>query len=269
MRCGGLLHRIAQKFSQNCIHLCYRFCVTVYMGNPLGQEIQDLVLVPGSLCDERVWQYQARDLAGSARVFIPVLHGHDTLGAMADSVLEQAPDQFALCGFSMGGRVALEMMRRAPGRITRLALIDSSIHPVAEGEAERRQPQIDMTYREGMTAFARWWNPQIVHPSRREDAAYMGLLEAMATHFTAEEYEQEVRALLNRPDAREVLAMIKVPTLVLSGENDPLSGPERNRSIAAAIPGAKLTILPETGHFPMLERPNEVTAALKEWLLAS
>lgn len=234
----------------------------------MGQTIQNLVLVPGSLCDARVWRHQERDLAALADVFIPHLHGHASLGAMAESVLEQAPDRFALAGFSMGGRVALEMVRRAPERITHLALVDSSIHPIAEGEGERRQPQIELARGEGMTAFARWWNPQIVHPSRRNDAEFMGLLEAMAESFTPEEYEREVHALLTRPDARDVLPTIEVPTLVLHGAEDILSNPDRNRAIAEAIPGAKLVTIKDAAHFPMLEKPAEVTAALKEWLAA-
>lgn len=234
----------------------------------MGQASQSLVLIPGSLCDERVWQNQARDLADLAEITIPHLHGHDSLVSMAEAILDAAPDRFALAGFSMGGRVALEMIRCAPERITRLALVDSSIHPVAEGEAERRQPQIDMTYNEGMGAFADWWNPKIVHSSRRDDAEYMGLLRSMAESFTPEEYEKEVRALLNRPDPRDVLGTIAVPTLVLYGDEDMLSTPERNRSIADAIPGAKLVPVEGTGHFPMLEKPAEVTAALREWLTA-
>lgn len=234
----------------------------------MGQAIQNLVLVPGSLCDERVWRNQARDLAGLADVTIPHLHGHDSLGAMAEAVLAEAPDTFALAGFSMGGRVALEMVRRAPERITRLALVDSSTHPIAEGEAERRRPQIELARSEGMTAFARWWNPQIVHASRRDDAEFMGLLEAMAESFTPAEYEQEVHALLTRADARDVLSTIDVPTLVLHGEEDILSNPDRNRAMAEAIPGAKLVTIEGAAHFPMLEKPAEVTAALKDWLAA-
>jgi pimeloyl-ACP methyl ester carboxylesterase len=234
----------------------------------LGQAIQKLVLVPGSLCDERVWHNQVRDLAGIADVFVPHLHGYDSLPAMAEAVLAEAPERFALAGFSMGGRVALEIVRRAPERITRLGLIDSSVHPIAEGEAVRRQPQIDMARSEGMTAFARWWNPQIVHTSFRDDAAFMGLLEAMAESFTPDQYAQEVRALLERPDARGVLATIAVPTLVLHGIDDILSNPERNRMIAEAVPGAKLVTIDGAAHFPMLEKPAEVTAALKDWLAA-
>ncbi|MBO9499881.1 MAG: alpha/beta fold hydrolase [Novosphingobium sp.] len=233
----------------------------------MGQVSQNLILIPGSLCDERVWQNQARDLADIAEIAVAHLHGHDSLVAMARATLADAPERFALAGFSMGGRVALEMMRLAPERITRLALVDSSIHPIAEGEAERRQPQIDMTYKDGMGAFADWWNPRIVHASRREDAGYMALLRSMAESFTPEEYEKEVRALLTRPDAREVLGSIAVPTLVLFGTEDMLSTPERNRSIAEAIPGARLVPVEETGHFPMLEKPEEVTAAMREWLL--
>ena len=234
----------------------------------MAQAIQDLVMVPGSLCDERVWLNQVKDLAGLANITIPHLHGYDSLVAMAEASLAHAPERFALCGFSMGGRVALEMFRIAPERITRLALLDASIHPVAEGEAERRQPQIEMAYREGMAAFAKWWNPKIVHPAKADDAEYMGLLASMAASFTPEEYEKEVRALLNRPDPRDLLASIRVPTLVLAGAEDPLSGPERNRSIADAIAGAKLVQIEGSAHFPMLEKPDEVAAALKEWLAA-
>ena len=125
-----------------------------------------------------------------------------------------------------------------------------------------------MARREGMTAFARWWNPQIIHPSLRDDAAFMGLLEAMAESFTPEEYEKEVRALLDRPDARDVLATIAVPTLVLHGVDDILSSPERNRMIADAVPGAELVAIEGAAHFPLLEKPAEVTAALRKWLAA-
>lgn len=229
---------------------------------------QSLIFLPGSLCDARVWQHQMRDLEDMADVACPLLHGHDSLDGMAEAVLAQAPDRFALCGFSMGGRVALEMIRRAPQRVTRLALVDASVHPVAEGEAARRQPQIDMARNQGMAALARWWNPKIVHPSRTADAALMGLLEDMACTFSAQDYAEEVHALLHRPDPRDVLAAIRVPVLVLAGGEDPLSTRERNEAMAAAIPGAQLLLVEGAAHFPMLEQPAVVSAALREWLFA-
>ena len=238
------------------------------MGCPVDQARQSLILVPGSLCDARVWQYQARDLADLAEIRIPHLHGHDSLTGMAEAVLREAPASFALAGFSMGGRVALEVFRAAPGRVTRLALLDASVHPIADGEAARRQPQIDMAFGDGMAALARWWNPRITPPARHGDAAFMGLLEAMACTFTPEDYRREVAALLDRPDPRDLLARIAVPTLILAGAQDPLSTPERNRAMAAAIPDAKLMLVEDAFHFPMLERPEAVTAALRDWLAA-
>ncbi len=234
----------------------------------MGKEKQNLVLVPGSLCDERVWQNQVRDLADIADITIPHLHGHDSLVSMAEAILRESPEKFALCGFSMGGRVALEVFRLAPERITRLALLDASVHAIGEGEAARRQPQIDMAFNEGISALAQWWNPKIAHPSKHDDADFMGLLEAMACTFTPDDYKKEVGALLNRPDPRDLLGKIKVPTLILAGQDDPLSNPDRNRSMAEAIYGAKLTLIEGAGHFPMLEKPGEVSAALKEWLAA-
>jgi len=229
---------------------------------------QNLILVPGSLCDERVWQHQAQDLADVADIVIPHLHGLASLEDMARKVLAEAPATFALCGFSMGGRVALEVFRLAPERIARLALLDASVHPVAPGEAERRQPQIDMARSDGLAALARWWNPKIAHPSRHGDTAYMALLESMACTFSPDDYATEVRALLNRPDPLDLLGGIAVPTLILAGEEDPLSTPDRNRAMADAIPGAELLLVPGTAHFPMLEKPDVVSAALRQWLAA-
>lgn len=229
---------------------------------------ENLVLIPGSLCDERVWGNQRRDLADVANIYIPHLHGYNSLVAMAEAVLAEAPENFALAGFSMGGRVALEIWRLAPERITRLALIDASVHPVAEGEAERRRPQIELAKKDGMAALAEWWNPKIVHPSKLEDAEYMALLKDMAMTFSPDDYEKEVQALLNRPDPRGLLGSIDVPVLILAGEQDPLSSPERNRAIAEAIPGARLLLLAGAAHFPTLEQPHEVSSALREWLAA-
>lgn len=229
---------------------------------------QHLVLIPGSLCDERVWHYQVEALGDVAEISIPSLHGHDSLVSIAEAVLETAPDRFALAGFSMGGRVALEMYRLAPESVTRLALIGSSVHPVAEGEAERRQPQITKAREEGMATLAAWWNPKIAHPSRRDDASFMGLLESMACTFSPEDYENEVRALVSRPDSRDLLDRITVPSLILAGADDPLSTPDRNFAMAASIPGARLVIVEGAGHFPMLENPTAVTAALGDWLAA-
>jgi len=229
---------------------------------------QQLILVPGSLCDKRVWQHQAAALVDVADISIPCPHGHDSLVDMARAILREAPMRFALCGFSMGGRVALEVLRLAPERITRLALLDASVHPVAEGEADRRQPQIDMAREQGMAALARWWNPRITPPARHGDKTFMGLLEAMATTFSAEDYQKEVIALLHRPDPRDLLADITVPTLILAGADDPLSTQERNRAMAEAIPNARLVLVEEAWHFPMLEKPEAVTVALRQWLEA-
>lgn len=226
-----------------------------------------LVLLPGSLSDAQVWSHQVEALGDIADIQVPHILGLDSLESMAEAVVAHAPERFALAGFSMGGRVALEVYRRIPERITKLALISSSIHPIAQGEADKRKPLLDLALAEGMEALAKAWFPRIVHPSRLEDAAFMAPLREMALRQTPEDYVREVRALLSRPDADDVARAVSCPTLVIAGDGDPLSTPARNAEIQKLIPHAKLVIFENCAHFPMLEYPERMNAELRNWLL--
>ncbi len=225
-----------------------------------------LIILPGSMCDEWAYRQQIEALSGDHEIEVPHLLEASSIDAMAEQVLARAPERFALAGHSMGGRVALEVVRRAAGRIGALALIATTVHPVREGEGPRRQTQIDLAREQGMTALARMWLPRVVHPARQQDTALMQGLERMYARFTPEDYEREVKALLQRPDPRSVLAEIRCPTLVLSGREDPLCAPEQSQALAAQIAGATLVIVEECAHFPSLEQPRAVTQALTRLL---
>jgi len=228
----------------------------------VAKEKAQLIILPGSMCDEWAYRDQIEALSAGHAIRVPHLLEAASLDAMAEAVLRQAPERFALAGHAMGGRVALEIQRRAADRITALALIATTVHPVREGEGPRRQTQIDLAHREGMAALAAAWLPRVVHPTHLRNSELMQGLTQMYCRFTPDEYEREVKALLQRPDPRELLAGIRCPTLVLSGREDPLCSPEQSQSLAAQIPGATLVILEECAHFPSLEQPRAVTQAL-------
>jgi pimeloyl-ACP methyl ester carboxylesterase len=230
---------------------------------------KSLLLLPGSLCDEQLWSPQIEALSGDYEISTPELRSYDSLTQMAEVVLQDAPERFALAGFSMGGRVALEIWRRAAARVDGIALLDAGVHPVRPGEGERRQGMMDLAREQGMTALAEAWLPRTLQPSRLSDVSLVADLTRMICRFTPDDYEAEIRALLNRPDAREVVPSLNRPTLLLSGEDDPLSSPAQNRELAAQIPGAQLVIIPGCGHFAPLEAPEETTRALQQWLEAS
>jgi pimeloyl-ACP methyl ester carboxylesterase len=225
-----------------------------------------LLLLPGSLCDEWLWRRQTAALCNDVEIHVPHVLDHDSLSAMAQAVLSNAPARFALAGFSMGGRVALEVLRAAPQRVERLALLDATTHPVKESEAGRRQEMLDLALGSGMQAVAAVWVPRMVLPAHQEDAALMQGLAAMHARFTPQVYQKEMRALLNRPDAREVLPLIKVPTLIMAGRQDPISTPTQNEALAAQIPGATLELVDQCGHFLPVEAPEAVNLALRRWL---
>lgn len=230
------------------------------------QKKKGLMLLPGSLSDEHVWTHQYAAFRNDYAVYRPHLAHCETLEEMAREALSALEGPFALAGFSMGGRVAIEMMRLSPERIERLALIDSSTHPIGEGEAEKRQGLIDLAKQEGMAAVAEEWLPRIVRVEKLRDPEFKTFLKEMMCRFTPDDYEREVRALLTRPDARPVIEQIKCPALILAGRDDPLSTPQRNEALAAQIPHAKLIIFDDCSHFPMLEYPEKTTDALRCWL---
>ena len=226
-----------------------------------------LVLLPGLLCDATVWAPQKDALTGEFRVTaIRHFFGHNSLGSMADEVLQTAPPRFALAGHSMGGRVALEIMRLAPERIERLALFDTTAAPAAPDEPAKRHETIELARKHGMAALAAYWLPMIVHPERLTQLEFMHALTAMICRATPEIYAGQVHALLNRPDYRPLLPRISCPTLVACGRDDLWSPVAPHAEIAAAIPDAKLAIIPGCAHMSTVEAPAEVSKLLRTWM---
>jgi len=230
-----------------------------------------LILVPGVLCDATVWLPQAAALRDLAEVHIAELIECDSLGLMAEAILKTAPPSFALAGHSVGGRVALEILRRAPQRIERLALLDTGYEPVAPGaagerEAAGRQRMVAKARERGMRAMGLEWLQGMLNPPRLSDAALVKSILDMIERRSPDYYAAHTRAMLSRPDASPLLGEIRCPTLVLCGREDGWSPVERHRRLAALIPGCTFTIIENCGHMSTLEQPEDVSAALRSWL---
>ena len=185
---------------------------------------------------------------------------------MAESVLAAAPARMSLAGHSMGARVALEVVRLDPARVERLALLDTGVHPLAPGELDKRNALIELGRSEGMDALIDAWLPPMVHPDRRSDPAFMEPLIAMCRRAGLESFVNQVRALIDRPDARLMLPTLQCPVLVGVGSHDEWARPAQHREFADRIPGAQLVVFEDAGHMAPVEAPDAVTAALLKWL---
>jgi pimeloyl-ACP methyl ester carboxylesterase len=233
-----------------------------------------LVLVPGLMCDDTVWSHQVAQL-GRDRDIQVAEHGlDDSLGAMAQRILDGAAPTFALAGHSMGGRVALEVMARAPERVSRLALLDTGYEALAQGAAGDRETAgryrlLEMAQRDGMLAMAQDWARGMVHPARLDDAKLMEAIHSMIARAGVEKFAAQIRALLARPDRTGLLATLRLPTLLLCGREDSWSPLARHEEMARLIPGSRLVGVPDSGHMSTMERPEAVTNALREWLAAT
>lgn len=228
--------------------------------------MKTVMLLCGLLCDEVVWQSQADALRRDYDVRVMKFAEQDSLQAMAEHVLRHAPERFALAGHSMGGRVALEVLRRAAPRVERLALLDTGFEPVAEGEAGRRAVLLNQALEQGIEAIATVWGLPMLAPQHREEVALVQAVRDMVGRMSGAIYQAQTRALLGRPDATSVLKGIACPTLILCGMDDGWSPPERHRRMAELAPHAMLRLVPDCGHMSMMEQPAAVLGALREWL---
>jgi pimeloyl-ACP methyl ester carboxylesterase len=230
-----------------------------------------VVLLPGLLCDRAVWEPQIAALSERYECLVADYGGADSLAAMAHSVLGSAPATFSLVGHSMGGRVALEVMRVAPLRVSRLALLDTGYQArpegeVGEAEARKRYRLLDIASSQGMRVMGREWIQGMVHPDRLQDAELVESILTMIERKTPCILAAQIRALLSRPSAETVLRAIDCPTLVLCGRQDSWSPLARHEQMAGMIRGAGLVAIEDSGHMVTLERPEAVTAALYGWL---
>lgn len=225
-----------------------------------------IVFLPGLLCDESVFAAQIAALSAHADVSVADFSRDDSIAGMARRAISAAPGPLSLVGYSMGGRVALEAVRTAPDRVERLCLMDTGFGPAREAELPGRQALVDLANREGMAALAARWLPPMLHPAREADRTLLDPLTAMVCRASPAQHERQIRALVGRPDASSVLPTIKCPTLVLCGRQDRWATLAQHEALASAIPGARLEVIEDSGHFAPVERPAAVSAALLKWI---
>jgi pimeloyl-ACP methyl ester carboxylesterase len=225
-----------------------------------------IVLIPGLTATPRfyepvvpaLWRFGPVTVANHAR--------DDSMAAIARRILASAPPRFALAGHSMGGYIALEVMRQAPDRVAKLALLDTAARADTPEQTERRRQQIAIAAGGKMQAIVDLQFPNLVHPARRTDAALRRACDLMAEETGAEAFIRQQNAIIGRPDSRPSLAAIRCPTSILVGEQDAVTPLERSPEMAAAIAGARLVVVPECGHMCVLEQPARLVQEMVRWL---
>ena len=227
-----------------------------------------LLLLPGLLEDADAFEHPVKGLAGVTTCAVADLTRSDSIAALAADALAQAPaGRFALAGHSMGGYVALEVLRRAPERVERLALLNTHARPDSPEATENRRRLMALAERDFAAVSAELF-PKLVAPAHREDAALSGKVTEMALATGKEAFLRQERAIIGRIDSRPHLAAIRCPTLVVASRLDGLMPVELLEELAHGIPGARLEVLEDSGHMSTLERPEAVTALLRDWLAA-
>jgi pimeloyl-ACP methyl ester carboxylesterase len=233
---------------------------------PAMSDKTPLILLPGLLCDQALWTHQCETLGDIADITVADMTRDDSIGGMADRILAAAPDTFSLAGLSMGGYVAQEIMRRAPGRVERLGLLDTS----ADGDSpDRRKQRKGFIAQLGLGGFKGVTNkllPYLIHSDRLNDSALVAVIQASAANIGPDAFVRQQTAILDRPDGRKDLQDIPCPTLVLCGRQDALTPLSAHEEMAKAIPNARLVIIEDCGHLAPLEQPHAVSAVMRYWL---
>jgi len=223
-------------------------------------------LLPGLLCDRSLWRHQLEVLTVDYDLRVADFSVGDSMETYVDSILAQAPEKFSVAGLSMGGYVALELMRKAPERVERLALLDASPYADQTEHRDFRKSSMDMAKERGIGDVIDAVLPRLIHPSRYEDEELVKVIDAMAHRVGVDGFLKQQTALLNRDDYYNDLVSVTCPTLVAVGRQDGMTPPRISREMAEAMPNAALVEIENCGHLSTLEQPEAVTALLRYWL---
>ena len=225
-----------------------------------------VVLIPGLLASARLFAAQIPELWRSGPVQVADHTRDDSMESIARRILAGAPPRFALAGLSMGGYIAFEILRQAPARVARLALLDTAARADTPEATAMRRAQMALAANGRLDEVVEQQLPRLLHPLHRHDPQLRETNRLMAGEVGPEAFIRQQTAIMGRPDSRPTLATIACPTLVLVGEQDELTPPDRAAEMAQGIRGAQLVTVAECAHLSTLERPREVTRALLAWL---
>lgn len=224
-----------------------------------------LIMLPGLLNDARLWTQQQTLIARDRSVQIPDLTLDTSIAAMAARVLQAAPPQFALAALSMGGYVAMEIFRQAPQRVARLALFDTMARPDSAERARVRRGLLELAQMGTFKGVTPQLLPKLIHRNSLGTPAAQ-LVRDMARQVGRDGFIRQQQAIIERADYSGLLAQIRVPTLVVVGEDDQITPPVEAQFIHQQIAGSRLVMLAECGHLPPLEHPGRSTQLLQQWL---
>ena len=230
------------------------------------QESMPTVLVPGLLCTPRLYREQLEALWHFGPVTVADHTRDDSMTGIARRILSQAPPRFALVGLSMGGYVSFEILRQAPERVVKLALLNTNARPDLSEQIEARKNQIVMAQSGRFDEIAGLLFPRFVAASRHGDRALEAIVRTMAAETGSAAFVRQQSAIMHRVDSRPGLGAIRCPTLIVGGEHDALMPPDRATEMAAGIPSARQLVVPDCGHLSTLEQPQALTRALTEFL---
>jgi len=230
-----------------------------------------LILIPGLVCNEKLWRHQIDALQDTHDIIV-VNHDHaDGLVSLARSILDLTSGDFSIAGHSMGGYITFEVWRQAvivmeEKRIERMALIGTQARTDDARMEKGRRDFIKLAKRGRFKGMSPTLIKNFLAPQSLKDKKITSLVYEMATDTGPDGFINQSEIILQRPDSRATLMEITCPTMVLVGEQDKRTPPELAREMADAIPKAHLVTIPNCGHLPMIEQPEAVTKAMKDWL---
>ncbi len=230
-------------------------------------EKQNLVLIPGLLCSDVLFANQLSALADTANIRIGRVLKHDTLSAMAAEILRTAPDKFALAGLSLGGYVAFEILRQAPGRVDKLALMNTNARADRPEQIAFRRMLLGLAKTLGTRSVQAAALPMLIHQSRLQERSLVSNILNMADAVGRAAFARQQNAIIDRPDNRSFLANITCPTTIIVGKQDVLTPVKVAQEMHDGIRGSTIHIIPQCGHLSTMEQPQKVNAILRDWLI--